>query len=201
MAWTAKRELYDLASVTNTEQFSRAVKTNGHKLANVHVRCTFGGTTDDLVVKLYGSIHEKTQAVSATVAAGGVGYQVGDVLSLTGGMTENGTAKFRVTAIGGPGDVTAVTLDTAGDYAATPSNPVLTTGGSGSACTLNVTWNGDEWDTEPIEAATTLSTSTTPAQKSWVIKDRQRVRIGVASAGTTDTHAVAIYVTYYDPAN
>lgn len=80
--------------------------------------------------------------VSATIAAGGTGYVVGDVLTLSGGTT-GGTfpaaAKAKVSAVSS-GVVTAVTMQAQGSYSAAPGSPVSTTGGSGSGCTLTVTW-------------------------------------------------------------
>ncbi len=77
-------------------------------------------------------------ASSATIGAGGTGYTVGDLLTVSGG-TFTTAAVFKVSTVSG-GAVTAVTLDTKGDYTATPSNPAATTGGTGTGCTLNVTW-------------------------------------------------------------
>jgi hypothetical protein len=83
--------------------------------------------------------------VSATIAAGGTGYAVGDILTLSGGTT-GGTfpanATVRVSAVSA-GVVSAVTMQVPGSYSALLSNPVSTTGGSGSGCTLTVTWGNN----------------------------------------------------------
>lgn len=78
-------------------------------------------------------------AVSAAVAAGGSSYAVDDVLTLSGG-TFGSSATFTVTDVSG-GAVTAVEMTTPGDYTAIPADPVSTTGGSGTGCTLNVLWD------------------------------------------------------------
>ncbi len=87
--------------------------------------------------------------LSATIAAGGSGYSVGNDLTLSGG-TRTEAAIFTVTAISGSA-VTAVTpkASARGDYTVLPGNPVSTTG-AGSGCTLTVTWvysttNTKEW--------------------------------------------------------
>lgn len=87
--------------------------------------------------------------LSATIAAGGTGYAVGNELTLSGGTTTE-TAIFVVTAVSGD-VVTAVTpkASARGDYTVLPTNPVSTTG-AGSGCTLTVTWiysvtNTKEW--------------------------------------------------------
>jgi len=77
------------------------------------------------------------QYSGATIAAGGTGYAVSDVLTLVGG---SGTTTVRVTTVSA-GAVTAVTYNSGGGgYTSTPTNPTSTTGGTGSGCTLNVTW-------------------------------------------------------------
>lgn len=82
------------------------------------------------------------QAVSATIAAGGTGYTVGDQLTVVLGAGAQGqtgvAAVFQVTTAGF-GVVTAVSLVTAGNYEVMPPNPVLVTGGTGSGCQLNIT--------------------------------------------------------------
>ena len=76
-------------------------------------------------------------ALSATVAAGGTGYTVGDVLTIGGGIFSI-PVEVTVATVGGGGAITAVTVTNAGRYTTTPSNPVVTTGGTGSGGTLNV---------------------------------------------------------------
>lgn len=89
--------------------------------------------------------------LSATIAAGGSSYAVNDELTVSGG-TQTQQAIFIVTAVSG-GAVTAVTPKATqrGAYTVLPANPAsTTTGGSGSGCTLTVTWiysttNTKEW--------------------------------------------------------
>lgn len=80
-------------------------------------------------------------ADSAVVAAGGTGYAVNDILTVSGGTvnTDGEAAQFIVTSVSS-GVVTAVTLETAGLYDAAPSNQAATTGGGGTGCTLTVTY-------------------------------------------------------------
>ncbi len=77
-------------------------------------------------------------ASSATVAAGGTGYTVGDQLTLVGG-TSSETAVFNVDSETS-GVVTAVSVVTDGAYTSAPASPVSTTGGTGTGCTLTVTF-------------------------------------------------------------
>jgi hypothetical protein len=78
------------------------------------------------------------QATTAAVSAGGSAYVVGDKLTVSGG-TFGTAATFEVTAVSG-GAVTAVELLAGGDYTSTPGNPASTTGGTGTGCTLTVTY-------------------------------------------------------------
>ena len=80
-------------------------------------------------------------AQSATVAAGGTGYALGDVIEAAGGSDYYVKARFRVTGVSS-GAVTSVSLEVNGDFGTPPSNPVATSAitGTGSSCTLNVTY-------------------------------------------------------------
>lgn len=71
---------------------------------------------------------------SASVAAGGTGYSVGDTLTATTGTGTQAT--FRVTEVNG-GAVTQVAIISGGSYTVLPTEPIVTTGGAGNA-TLNI---------------------------------------------------------------
>lgn len=81
---------------------------------------------------------EKYRASYAAIAGGGTGtYVVGETLTAVGGT---GTvATFKIEAVN-TGAVTKVSVLTAGAYTAKPTNPVSTTGGSGSGATLTLSW-------------------------------------------------------------
>lgn len=80
-------------------------------------------------------------ALSATVQAGGTNYAVGDTITAAGG-TALSQPIFTVATLSGSA-VATVTVTYPGFYTATPSNPVAqgSTSGSGTSCTLNVTYN------------------------------------------------------------
>ena len=95
---------------------------------------TVGGTTANVsVLNMYVN--------SATVANGGTGYNVGDILTVVGGTTYGGDANctFTVTANSG-GVITTVNRSNNSRYTVFPTNPVATTGPTGSAnnATLNL---------------------------------------------------------------
>ena len=97
------------------------------------------GTGGTLNVTWQGVVQNTNKEVnSATVSAGGTGYTVGDILTVSGG-TFSVAGQFRVTTVSS-GVVTAVVPHTRGDYTATPTNPAATTGGTGTGCTLTVTY-------------------------------------------------------------
>ena len=78
-------------------------------------------------------------AVAATLTAAGTGYGVGDVLTGSGGSSTT-NVQFQVSTVGAGGAITAFAIKTAGDYTATPANPVSVTGGLGTGATFTVTW-------------------------------------------------------------
>lgn len=125
------------------------------------------------------------EAASATVAAGGTGYSVSDQLTLSGG-TFGSAAVFNVDSVSG-GVVTAVSVvtDSEGDYTVTPSNPVTTTGGGGSGCTLNVTWAPKYGWVVQQETQEAVSATPSAGGSGYSVNDQLTV-VG----GTADTAAV-----------
>lgn len=98
------------------------------------------------------------EAVSAVVAAGGTGYTINDTLTLTGGTLGalQAHAVFTATGVSG-GVVTAVSIVSNGGYETAPTNPVTVTGGTGTGCTLTVTFEtafGAATDSIPSSLAT-----------------------------------------------
>lgn len=114
-----------------TSNPSSPVNTTGGTGTGATVTVTFASTGWTVQ-------RESQEALSATVQAGGTGYAVNDILTVVGG-TFTTAGQFKVTAVSG-GVVTTVTLQTKGSYQIIPANPVTTTGGGGTGCTLNVTW-------------------------------------------------------------
>jgi hypothetical protein len=76
----------------------------------------------------------------ATVANGGTGYAVGNVLTVVGGTNPGTAATLTVTTVSG-GVITGVSSTNFAQYTALPTNPVSVTGGAGSGATLNLTWS------------------------------------------------------------
>lgn len=86
------------------------------------------------------------RAASATVSAGGSNYAVGNILQVQGGSSRE-RAKFQVATLSGSAVATVTLFETGGAYSSTPSNPAATTkvgptAGTGSGCTLTVTYTG-----------------------------------------------------------
>ena len=80
------------------------------------------------------------QSIGASISAGGTGYTVGNVITITGGTPVTVAATFTVSAVSG-GVVTAVTALNFAPYTVLPTAPVSTTGGSGTGLTLTaLTW-------------------------------------------------------------
>lgn len=92
---------------------------------------TSGGTTASGSVTNIG-------VVTATVSAGGSGYAVGNVLTISGGTST--TAATVTVATVSSGAVLTVTISNAGAYTAVPTNPAATTGGAGSGATFTLSF-------------------------------------------------------------
>ncbi len=75
---------------------------------------------------------------TASVVSGGTGYQVGDVLTVSGG-TFTAATTLMVSSIGAGGAVTGVTVTAGGVYTVQPTNPVGVGGGNGSGATFSIT--------------------------------------------------------------
>tara|TARA_R110000822_G_scaffold120633_6_gene254172 strand:- start:7579 stop:9201 length:1623 start_codon:yes stop_codon:yes gene_type:complete len=90
---------------------------------------------------------------AATVAAGGTGYAVSDVLTLIGGVLSKGgaAATYTVATLSGSA-VATVTQTTQGDYEVVPANAVLTSvaPSGGTGCTLTVAWQDLAGDTRVV---------------------------------------------------
>lgn len=78
-------------------------------------------------------------AFDAVIAAGGTGYTVGDILTVSGGFSQI-NAELTVTTVGGGGAVTGVSISNAGSYTEIPTNPVAVTGGTGAGATFDITF-------------------------------------------------------------
>jgi hypothetical protein len=75
----------------------------------------------------------------ANIVAGGSGYNVGDVLTVTGGAF-SAAATIQVTSIGALGIITGATVASEGSYTAVPGNPVSATGGAGMNANFNLSF-------------------------------------------------------------
>jgi hypothetical protein len=78
-------------------------------------------------------------SLTVTLAGGGTGYTVNDVLTFVGG-TASVPINVTVTAVSA-GVITTFTVNNGGTYTALPTNPISVTGGTGTGATFNVpTW-------------------------------------------------------------
>jgi hypothetical protein len=76
-----------------------------------------------------------------SIAAGGRGYRIGDILTFLGGQYVK-PAQVQVTAVGAGGEVRSTTVYYLGVYTRTPSNVISIKGGRGTGAMFNTTWNG-----------------------------------------------------------
>jgi hypothetical protein len=107
---------------------------------------TVGGSGEILTLRIVSNGAYGDRAASATVSAGGSGYAVGNILEVQGG-TQRNKAKFQVATLSVSAVATVTLFEDGGAYSATPSNPAATskvgpTAGTGSGCTLTITYTG-----------------------------------------------------------
>lgn len=102
----------------------------------------------------------------ASVAAGGTGYTVGDILTIVGGTGVAATVK--VATLGGSNAVATIVAITAGNgtpgaYSVSPgTSAIATTGGTGTGCTLNLTFG---YNLDAAITSTTVNNVTTTLGK------------------------------------
>jgi hypothetical protein len=89
-------------------------------------------TPDDLAF----FANNRRKVTVAVVADGGTDYEVGDQLTVIGGVCD--PAVLQVASAPG-GVIASVTIHDSGAYTTVPGNPVSVTGGSGSGATFNLT--------------------------------------------------------------
>lgn len=78
------------------------------------------------------------EATVAAISVAGTGYTVNDIVTVVGGsFTEAATVIVDSVSGGVP---TAVSVNSAGNYIATPGNPATTSGGTGTGLTLTMTY-------------------------------------------------------------
>ncbi|EDU4962240.1 SGNH/GDSL hydrolase family protein [Salmonella enterica subsp. enterica serovar Saintpaul] len=86
------------------------------------------------------TLTKATGMATATITGAGTGYAVGDNLTPAGGNFAV-PGRIRVTGVDGAGAITGAAVQQPGVYTDKPTNPVATTGGSGSGASFTVSWN------------------------------------------------------------
>jgi hypothetical protein len=81
-------------------------------------------------------------AVDGSPTLFGTGYVVNDILTVQGG-THTSSATIKVTAVDGSGGVTGFTILTPGLYSVIPIPPAATTGGTGTGCAVQLSYQLD----------------------------------------------------------
>ena len=84
-------------------------------------------------------------AVAVAINAGGTGYVIGDILTVTGGTIINSlVTTLEVTSVAA-GVIDGIRIFNTGAYSAQPGNPVSHTGGTGTGATFNLTFEVQNW--------------------------------------------------------
>lgn len=114
--------------------------------ANAVTGGTGSGATFDLTTagpdwtQRIGNVSSSTtevEVIAGVLGAGGTGYVVSDVVTLSSTVANSGEATFTITQVDGSGAVTGFEVTTGGNYTAAASGSFGTTGGTGTGFTLN----------------------------------------------------------------
>jgi hypothetical protein len=149
------------------------------------------------LLSLVAAYSTASNLLSAAVVSGGTGYVVGDVLTLSGG-TSTTAASVEVAAVSS-GVVTAVRVVHAGAYSVVTTNPTSTTGGTGTGCTLNPTYQSAQWTSlrDAKQIFLRAPGSITAIGSGYVVNDIVTVN-DASVAGTTSVTAATLRVTAID---
>ncbi len=134
-----------LGSVTVAEELwtldeDYVVKENPTRLIAVGGIWPLCAATDRVAILGTFGYQQPWYVSASEIEAGGTGYTVADVLTVTGGT---GTKTQLTVSAVSSGVITAVTISRAGAYTAKPTDPtepLAVTGGTGSGATFNLTW-------------------------------------------------------------
>lgn len=118
-----------------TSQASNPVSQNTSSGSGTGAKFTVTYTDTAWEVKLD---YEAYEATAVAISVAGTGYTLNDKVTVVGGTFTTATV-VNVDAVSG-GVPTSVSVYSAGEYSTTPSNPVSSSGGTGSGLTLTVTW-------------------------------------------------------------
>jgi len=145
-------------TINNTASIATAIQMNSAAVAGV-ITASISGSTLTVTAVTSGTIYpgQTIQGTSVTantvvtalgsgtvlsqsIATGGTGYAVNDIITVLGGVYGSSPATYTVSTISA-GVVTGLTQTFAGQYTSTPTNPASTsTNGSGTGLTLNLTF-------------------------------------------------------------
>lgn len=149
-----KTATFDFVATNRSSGIARyrcaLVKADDMSIQAVNVTAAGSGYQNNSTITITGENTNAASAsiaslllVGATVATGGSGYSVNDILTVSPG-TRSVAATLRVDAVGAGGAVTAVSIVEAGTYTVTTSasTGVATTvgAGSGTGATFNLSW-------------------------------------------------------------
>jgi hypothetical protein len=129
-----------------------------------------------------------------TIAAGGTGYQAGDVLMIVGGSGIAATVTVStISGGGGSGPIASIALTTAGKYTQSPSSPNTPTGGHGTGASLTFTMATNAGNLLIIAGDNLMATfpQSLPPQDFILLSPKSATIYAMAAAGTVEFFVVA----------
>ena len=122
---------------------------------------------DDALLRLL-DLAVNNNAIAVAVNAGGTGYTVGDILTVSGGTVVSSLIlTLEVTSVSG-GVVDGIRIFDCGAYSSNPGNPVAVTGGTGGDdATFDMTFETQNWAiNRNVASSTSAIDNITPASGS-----------------------------------
>ncbi len=147
-------------------------------------------TGDDEVLLRLIDLAVNDNAITVAIVAGGTGYTVGDILTVSGGTVVSGlTITLEVLAVAA-GVITSIRIFNCGAYSAQPANPVAVTGGTGANdATFNLTFEAQNWTVLRNDAVSTSAIDYVAIQSGTtnpITLGRELILQGPGNAGTDE---------------
>jgi hypothetical protein len=145
---------------------------------------------DDALLRLI-DLAVNNNAIAVAINAGGTGYTVGDILTVSGGTVVSGLVlTLEVTSETG-GVIDGIRIFDCGAYSSNPGNPVAVTGGTGGDdATFNMTFETQNWavNRNVASSLSTIDNPTTSGAGGPQVLEREVQLQGPGNAGADEIY-------------
>ena len=145
---------------------------------------------DDALLRLI-DLAVNNNAIAVAINAGGTGYTIGDILTVSGGTAVSGLVlTLEVTSVAA-GVIDGIRIFDCGAYSSNPANPVAVTGGTGADdATFNMTFEAQNWavNRNVASSTSTIDNPTTSGSGGPQVLDREVQLQGPGNAGADEIY-------------